>query len=41
MNVEALAEGFLQRLDVGDLGKQPQLDLRIVGGDELVPLRSR
>ena len=36
VNVEAVAEGFPQRLDVGDLGQQPQLDLRIVGGDELV-----
>jgi hypothetical protein len=36
VNVEALAEGFLQRLDAGDLGEQPQFDLRIIGGDELV-----
>jgi hypothetical protein len=36
VNVEAFAEGFLQRLDIGDFGEQPQLDLRIVGGDELV-----
>ena len=36
MDVEAVAEGFLERGNVGDLGEQPQLDLRIVGGDELV-----
>ena len=39
VDVEAVAEGLLQRLDVGDLGEQPQLDLRIVGGDELVARR--
>ena len=39
MNVEALAERLLQRLDAGDLGEEPQLDLRIVGGDELHPRR--
>src|SRR5215467_4446727 len=32
----ALAEGLLQRLDAGDLGQEPQLDLGIIGGDELV-----
>jgi hypothetical protein len=36
MDVEAFAEGFLQLLDVGDLGQKPQLDLRIICGDELV-----
>ncbi len=30
-----LAEGLLERLDIGDLGQEPQLDLRIVGGNEL------
>ena len=29
----------LQRRDVGDLGEQPQLDLRIVGRDQLVARR--
>jgi len=36
VNVEALAERLLQRLDAGDLGQEPQLDLGIIGGDELV-----
>src|SRR5262249_3215880 len=36
VNVETLAEGLLQRLDAGDLGQEPQLDLGIIGGDELV-----
>ena len=35
VNVEPFAKGFLQRLDAGDLGKKPQLDLRIVGGHKL------
>jgi len=35
VNVEAVAERLLQGLDICDLGQQPQLDLRIVGGDEL------
>src|SRR5262249_33245140 len=36
MNVEALAERLLQGLDAGDFGKEPQFDLRIIGGNELV-----
>ena len=36
MNIESVAEGILQLRDIGDLGQQPELDLRIVGGDELV-----
>ena len=35
VNVEPFAEGLLQRLDAGDLGEEPQLDLRIVGRHEL------
>ncbi len=38
MNVETFAKSLFQRLDAGDLRKQPQLDLRVVGGDELVAL---
>ena len=37
MNVEPLAERVAQRLDTGDLGEKPQLDLRIIGGDSLCP----
>ena len=36
MDVEALAEGVPQLRDIGDLGQEPQLDLRVVGGHELV-----
>jgi hypothetical protein len=32
---EAVTERLAQLLDAGDLGKEPQLDLRIIGGDEL------
>ena len=38
MNVEAVAERFFQRCDVGDLGQQSQLDLRVVRRDELLTL---
>ena len=31
VDVEPLAERALERRDIGDLGEQPQLDLRIVG----------
>ena len=41
VDVEAVAERLAQRRDVGDLGEQPQLDLRVVGGDELVARRRR
>ena len=40
MDVDAVAERLPQRRHVGDLGEQPQLDLRIVGGDELVAGRA-
>ena len=36
MNIEIVAEGFAQLLDLRDLGQETQLDLRIVGGDELM-----
>ena len=39
MNVEPVAEGLAQRRNVGDLGKKAELDLRIIGRDELRPRR--
>ena len=39
MNVGAVLERRAQGRHVGNLGQQPQLDLRIVGGDELVSRR--
>src|SRR5215469_14748114 len=39
VDVELLAERFAQLFDVGDLGEDPQLDLRIIRGDELVTRR--
>ena len=37
MNVEPIAERLAQRRNIGNLGQQPQLDLRVVGRDELRP----
>ena len=34
VNVEPFLERILQRLDVGDMGEDAQLDLRIVGADQ-------
>ena len=39
MDVETFAERLAQLLDAGDLGKKPQLDLRIIRRDELHPRR--
>ena len=36
VNVEPVAEGLLQHGNVGDLGQQPQLDLRIIRRHQLV-----
>ncbi len=38
MDVDLVGEGLLELNDVGDVGEQPQLDLRIVGADELCAL---
>jgi hypothetical protein len=39
VNVEPVAEGLLQlRIDVGDMGEHAQLDLAVVGRDQLVAL---
>jgi hypothetical protein len=35
VNVELVGEGALERRDVGEMGEEPQLDLAIVGRDEL------
>ncbi len=35
MNVEAFAEGFAQLRDVGNMSQHPELDLAVVGADEL------
>ena len=37
MDVELIGEGVLQRRDVGDIGQKAQLDLAVVGRDELAP----
>ena len=39
MNVDAVAEGRLQRADIGDMGEQAQLDLAVVGADQHMPRR--
>src|SRR5690606_24124056 len=36
VNIKPLGEGLLQRSDIGDMGEDAQLDLRIVGADQLV-----
>ena len=38
VDVEAVAEGLLQRLDVGDMGEQAQLDLGVVGAQQHMAL---
>ena len=37
VNVEVVREGALERWDVGEMGEEPELDLAIVGRDELAP----
>ena len=39
VDVDALREGLLQLRDVGDVGQEPQLDLAVIGRDDLVPGR--
>ena len=39
MDVEPLGEGLLQLRDVGDMGEEPQLDLAVIGRDDLVAFR--
>ena len=37
VDVEAVGEGLPQLRDVGDMGEHAQLDLAVVGRDQLVP----
>ena len=39
MNVEFVGERLLKRRNVGEMGEQPELDLAVVGGNELASLR--
>ena len=41
VNVEPVREGLRQLRDVGDVGQHAQLDLAVVGGDQLVPASRR
>ena len=41
VNVESVGEGLLQLRNVGDMGEQAQLDLAVVGRDQLVARRRR
>ena len=38
MNVEIVGKGFFQLRNIGDMGQQPQLDLAVIGADQLVAL---
>ena len=36
MNVETIAEGCFQRVDIGDMREQAQLDLGVVCGNQYI-----
>ncbi len=38
MNILALGKGILQRIDIGHMCSQPQLNLRIVGGEQHIAI---
>ena len=41
VDVDAVGEGLPQLRDLGDMGEQPQLDLAVIGRDQLVALLAR
>ena len=40
MDILSGGKGLLERIDIGDMRRQPQLDLAIVGGEDDMPGRS-